>query len=400
LKETFDLPLLKAWLTIRYNPSQRCFVGGTEKNNKSRKLSVEDFKTEKFKAPTEKLADRLREESIDLVRNIASNIPAKSRIGVLLSGGMDSSTVLAVLVKLGYEPEAFTVGFGTEDDEIESASIVAKHLGVKHHIKTLDSILGSTAASNSVLEEPYRAACFYYDALKFAKDSGTTHVFDGLGVDEFYGGYSFRYEKVTQFIKNGHSKTEAYLRGSHPNDYTDNNEMFGPKLKGTKVDWKELFPYFDNNLSLTDQFLLADYNAKCRQNFIPLADFDKSLGIHIYYPWLADAFIDFSLRIPHELKYNSSTGETKILFRKAFGTMLPVQTLRKPKQGFGPSLNKVYQELRPLAEDTIRAGAMISEGYLNKSFYEKVLDKDSPTTVEINKLWDAYTLEIFLSQKK
>lgn len=399
-KDTFDLPLLKAWSILRYNPSDRCFIGGNKKNNSSRKLTVEDFKTEKYNIPKDKLADRLREESIDIVRTIASNIPEKSRIGVLSSGGIDSSTVLGILVKLGYKPEAFTIGFGAENDEIESASIVTKHFGVKHHIKILDSILGSTAVSSSALEEPYRAACFYYDALKFPRDSGITYIFDGLGVDEFYGGYGFRYEKVAQFIKNGYSKTDAYLRGSHPNDYADNNEMLGPKLKETKVDWDTLFPYFNNNLSLIDQLLLADYNTKCRQNFIPLANYDKSLGIHIYYPWLADAFIDFSLHIPNELKYNPSTGETKILFRKAFGSMLPTQTLKKPKQGFGPSLNKVYKELRPIAEDTVPDGTMVSEGYLNKTYYEKVLDKDSPTTVEINKLWDAYALEVFLSQRK
>lgn len=399
-KDTFDLQLLKAWITLRYNPSEKCFISGNKKNNSSRKLTVEDFKTEKYNIPTDKLADRLREESTNIVRTIASNIPAKSRIGVLSSGGIDSSTVLGILVKLGYKPEAFTVGFGAENDEIESASIVTKHFGVKHHIKILDSILGSTAVSSSALEEPYRAACFYYDALKFPRDSGITYVFDGLGVDEFYGGYGFRYEKVAQFTKNGYSKTDAYLRGSHPNDYTDNNEMLGPKLKETKVDWDTLFPYFDNNLSPIDQLLLTDYNTKCRQNFIPLANYDKSLGIHIYYPWLSDAFIDFSLHIPDELKYNPSTGETKILFRKAFENMLPTQTLKKPKQGFGPSLNKVYKELRPIAEGTVPDGTMVSEGYLNKTYYKKVLGKDAPTTVEINKLWDAYALEVFLSQRK
>lgn len=115
---------------------------------------------------------------------------------------------------------------------------------------------------------------------------------------------------------------------------------------------------------------------------------------------MSDAFIDFSLHIPDELKYNPSTGETKILFCKAFENMLPTQTLKKPKQGFGPSLNKVYKELRPIAEGTVPDGTMVSEGYLNKTYYKKVLGKDAPTTVEINKLWDAYALEVFLSQRK
>lgn len=74
--------------------------------------------------------------------------------------------------------------------------MAAEFLGVPHHVRLLDKILSATADANSSLDEPYRGACFCYDALRFVRESGVRYIFDGLGLDEFFGGYGFRYERV------------------------------------------------------------------------------------------------------------------------------------------------------------------------------------------------------------
>ncbi|WP_455284815.1 asparagine synthase-related protein [[Eubacterium] cellulosolvens] len=398
----FELGLLKAWLTLRFNPSARCFmVGRGVKNNRSRKLSVEDFNVERFKASAEKVAERLRTLLFEILRGVAKTIPQGERIGVLCSGGIDSTTLTAILCKLGYRPEGFTIGFGTEDDEIEAASVAAGFLGVEHHVRVLDKILTSTADANRVLDEPYRAACFYYDALKFVRDSGVRYVFDGLGVDEFLGGYDFRYQRVMSLVNSGMRRIDAYLRGSHPNDYIPSqSHLFGEKLRRMNVDWGTLLPYFENDLALIDQVLLADYNAKCRQNFIPLARFASPLGIYVFYPWLDDALIDFSMRVRSEWKYDPQNSETKILFRKAVQDLVPRSSMEKKKQGFGPTPSRVCGELRSVAEDIVLDGLTVSNGYVSKDYYREVLEKKEPSPVEINKLWDLYTLEVFLNEMR
>ena len=397
LHDQFDPVLLKAWFILRFNPSEACLLTGRRKDNASRKLTVEDFRSEKYDMPVHKLAKRLREQLFETVRSTTSSLPSGASIGVLTSGGIDSTSLLSILVELGYEPKALSLGFGEQDDEIQYAKTAAKHFGVPFTSRTVDRVLDSTAEANSVLDEPYRAACVYYEAIKFAKESGAAHLFDGLGVDEFYGGYGFRYEKVQNLVKSGLSTVESYVRGAHPCDYTDDVSMLGPKIDHVKVDWDALFPCLGNNgLSLIDRIFLTDYNSKCRQNFIPLARHGKKLGVKIYYPWLADDFVSFSLRIPAELKYDSCSGATKILFRKAVADLVPEETMARKKQGFSPTPRRVYEHLRGLAERKVLEGRLVSSGYLNRDYYERVLSNDCPTVIEINKLWDAYTFEAFL----
>jgi len=396
----FHPKLLKAWLTLRFNPSANSFFTGRgPKNNPSRKLSAEELGVGKFEGSAEKAAGELQSILFDIVRSTTASIPKGERIGVLSSGGIDSTTVIAILRKLGYCPEAYSIGFGAENDEIDAARMAAESLGITHHARVLNKILASTVDANRSLDEPYRAACYYYDALKFAKESGVRYVFDGLGVDEFFGGYGFRYEQVMRLQNSGMSRLDAYVQGAHPSDYVaSRSDLFGEKLRHIEIDWNALLPYFDNGLTFLDQMFLADYDAKCRQNFAPLAGFAQSLGIDVFYPWVDDRLIDFSLRIPAEWKYEPETGRTKMLFRAAVRDLVPKSTMDKKKQGFGPGLGRVYEELKPLAENTVLDGYMVSNGYVNGPYYRKVLEKKAPSPIEINKLWDVYTLEVFLDE--
>jgi len=396
----FEPELLKAWLTLRFNPSDTSFFAenGT-KSNASRKLSAEEFRVSKFQGSAEEAARQLQTILFEIVRSIVLRVPNGERIGVLSSGGIDSTTIMAILCRLGYRPEAYSIGFGAENDEIEAAHEVAEFLGVTHHARVLNKILASTVDANRLLDEPYRAACYYYDALKFVEASGVRYVFDGLGIDEFFGGYGFRYAQVLKLHKGGMGRLDAYVQGAHPSDYVaSGSDLFGEKLRHIEVDWNALLPCFDNGLSFLDQMFLADYNAKCRQNFVPLAGFAQSLGIDVFYPWLDDRLIDFSLRIPAEWKYEPETGSEKALFRAAVRDFVPKSAMDRKKQGFGPFLGKVYEELKPLAENTVLDGYIISNGYVNDSYCRAVLEKKAPSPIEINKLWDIYTLEVFLDE--
>lgn len=116
-----------------------------------------------------------------------------------------------------------------------------------------------------------------------------------FGVDELSGGCGFCYERVMRLANDGVRRVDDYVLGAHPNDYVPSESgLFGEKLCNLKIDWAALLPYFDNNLAIADQIFLADYNAKCRQNSMPLARLADSLGVRVFYPWLDDRFIDFS----------------------------------------------------------------------------------------------------------
>jgi hypothetical protein len=88
LSVDFHPELLKAWLTLRSNPSTNCFLAGRgSKSNTSRMLLAEELRVDKFKGSAEKAAGELQTILYDMVRSTAASIPKGERIGVLSSGG-------------------------------------------------------------------------------------------------------------------------------------------------------------------------------------------------------------------------------------------------------------------------------------------------------------------------
>ena len=397
MAELFDLEALKIYLTIRYVPSSRSIFAGETIPASGRVLSVEEVMRAKNKPS---ISPRiLRAVCEKAVRASAS--PSK-RFCVVTGGGIDSSSIVALLHSFGFMFEAVAMGFNEPSDEDDAAQQLCDHFGVRLHRVYCDNVLGSTADAMALLGVPYRGAGYTYDLAVILRSLGFDMMVDGLGVDEFFGGYGFRYEKVLALHREGLSRCEAYLRGANPLDYVEEGSaFFGDRLKDIRIQWPKLFPYFENNLSFLEQIWLADYNGKCIHNFMPLAKIHRALGVEPAYPWLSDEFVNFALRVPPRLKYDPVSRVSKILFRQAFGDILPTSTLLKKKQGFGPPLDSLWRkQLCTAAEDTVQDGYMVSNGYLNRDFFKNVLAKDEPSSVEIVKCWEVYTLEKLLEVKR
>jgi asparagine synthetase B (glutamine-hydrolysing) len=398
--EPFDLELLKTYLTLRYVPCRRSIFPGETQKATGRILTVEEMQKGKTHTRESELAPALLSVCKDVIRSCIHETSKK--ICVVTGGGIDSGATIATMSSLGLKFEAITMGFDGPTDEIADAEQLCDHFGIRLHKLISKSVLSSTYEAVTKLGVPYRGAPFCCDLAKFIKSLGFDTVVDGLGVDEFFGGYGFRYEKVLRLHKAGLDRLSAYLRGANPIDFIDEDGgLFGERLRGVNAPWRRFFPYFDSNLPLIEQIFMADYNGKCVNNFMPLSYLYKTYGIKPIYPWLSDPFIDFSLTIPSQLKYNAQTGNTKILFRKAFGELLPSKTLLKRKQGFGPDPKNVWhRELRDATEETVVDGYMVSKGYLRKEFFKNALETACPYPVQLTKCWEVYCLEKLLEAKK
>jgi asparagine synthase (glutamine-hydrolysing) len=400
VREPFDLQLLKTYLTLRYVPSTKSIFSGESQKITGRLLTVEEMKKSKTIVRESELASKLLSVCKDVMRSCVHE--TSKRICVVTGGGLDSGAIVAIMSSLGLRFEAITMGFGGSNDEIEDAEQLCDHFGIRLHKLISKSVLSSTSEALSKYGIPYRGAPFCYDLAKFIRSLGFDIVIDGLGVDEFFGGYGFRYEKVLRMHSGGLDRLSAYLKGANPIDFIDENAgFFGERLQGVEIPWTEFFPYFNNNLTFIEQVFMADYNGKCVHNFIPLSDIYRIWGVIPTYPWLSDDFVDFSLTIPSHLKYDAQTGNTKVLFRRTFSSLLPSRTLLKRKQGFGPDPESVWRrELRDAAEETILDGYMVSNGYLRKEFFKVALESPSPSPVEMTKCWEVYCLEKLLEARK
>jgi len=399
-EKLFDLEILKTYVTLRYAPSTRSIFAGETQEISGRLLTIQEMKRKKSPTAEGGLAQEFLAVCKDAVRSCIDE--NSRRICVVTGGGIDSGTLVATMSSLGLDFEAVTMGFDTPNDEILDAQQLCDHFGIRLHKFISRNVLSSTSEAIPKLGIPYRGVSFCYDLARYIESLGFDTVFDGLGVDEFFGGYGFRYEKVLRMHNEGLDKLSAYLKGANPLDYVDEgSDLFGEKLRGITVPWARFFPYFNSDFPFIEQIFMADYNGKCVHNFIPLSNLYKIFGIRPRYPWLSDGFIDFSLRVPTHLKYDPQTGDTKILVRKAFGTLLPKRTLSKRKQGFGPDLESVWQrELKNAAEETVLDGYMVSNGYLNREFFRDALENSDATPVQKTKCWEVYCLEKLLDARK
>ena len=374
----FHFSSLKLWLILRYNPSSTT-IYGKPKMFSARLLDAKEFRQNKvFDCP-----NAFRGRVLGIVGDFAARIPKRQRIGVLASGGIDSSTIVACLVKLGYSPELITIGFGASDDEVTSAQTVAKHFNLKHHTKIITDPLDCLAEANRLLPEPNRTAGYVYQTYQFARSLGFSHVFDGLGPDEFLGGYTFRYDRIRALMDKGAEIFSAYVRGAHPLDAPNDLMFLGEKLRHVPLCWRCTFPELESDLPLLDKIMHADYNNKCRHNFIPLGKLGKAAHIYLHYPFLCDEWINLCLQVPTELK------DDKAILRSAFHGDLPESTVNKEKQGFSANLSLVWPTLKTKLD---LDSWLFTEGYLNRGWYAHALDIDQPSPLEVNKVWDAYTL--------
>lgn len=159
----------------------------------------------------------------------------KKKAVVLLSGGLDSTTVLAIAKSQGFEPCALSFRYGQRHDgEIESAKKVAKQFGVtKHIIADIDlRIFGGSALTTDIevpkghnLEDigegipityvPARNTIFLSYALAFAETLPATDIFIGVNALDYSGYPDCRPEYVEAFEKMANLATKAGVEGNH-----------------------------------------------------------------------------------------------------------------------------------------------------------------------------------------
>ena len=132
------------------------------------------------------------------IRNTIKN-PLETKniknISIALSGGVDSTLILAFLRKTFPEIkiDAISIKFANSVDETKSAAKIAEHFSANHHIVELDNYLRELPKAISIVKLPFWDIHWYYvvkNAQTFSK-----YLASGDGGDEIFGGYTFRYKK-------------------------------------------------------------------------------------------------------------------------------------------------------------------------------------------------------------
>ena len=377
--------MIKEILTLRYYPSQ----------STGPKYTASYFEPKK--------TPNYLEHIENLILNTLKNEIRGEKISVALSGGVDSTLVMALLRKAlpDIQIEAISVKFADSIDETKIARTVADKFNANHHIITIDNFLEQLPKAISIIKMPFWDTHWYH-MVKTAKQFSNSLV-SGDGGDELFGGYTFRYEK---FLLNYNSKmsalekTKLYLE-CHERDWVPNQEkLFGEK---SSFSWDQIYskliPYFDNSLSPLDQVFLADINGKLLYNWTPLnSKFHEYFDLKSVTPLLSKELTEYASHLDNSFKYDQQENIGKLPLRQILSRHIESALITSKKHGFSVNTTNLWKSHgRELCEYYLDSSRIVQDKWINKDWITNhlgSLDKDSDVRY-INKFLGLLAFEIW-----
>jgi asparagine synthase (glutamine-hydrolysing) len=350
-------------------------------------------------------------------RRLIADVP----LGAFLSGGMDSSSVVAEMAELSTAPvKTFSIGFGERDfDELRYAAQVAQRFGTDHHelvvepraldiLPTLVRHYGEPYGDSSAIPT------FYVAQLT---RQHVTVALNGDGGDEVLAGYerhwgariAARYDTIPRFVRHGlirplvplvpePRQRRAFLRrakrfmaAAHlsPVDrylhwvgafsatqksalYTDG---FTEALAGNhSVHWLRDTLASEPRLDPVDAVLRADTLLYLPEDLLAKVDIaSMANSLEARSPFLDHRVVEFCAALPSSYKLHGRT--SKWLLRQLMRDRLPPEILTRPKMGFGVPVGEWLRgELRPLLEDTVLSSTALNRGYFRPQAVRSLVD--------------------------
>jgi asparagine synthase (glutamine-hydrolysing) len=337
-------------------------------------------------------------------RRMVADVP----VGVLLSGGIDSSLVVALLAESGQTGLAtFSIGFeaagGESGDEFEYSDVVAKHFDTEHHRIMIDSsrLLPGLDHAIAAMSEPMVSHdCVAFYLLSEDVSKSVKVVQSGQGADEVLGGYDW-YPPLLDVPRQ--DAVAAYSRVFFDRSHPELGELLSPE-------W-----YLDEDMAtefITEQFArpgaqTAVDSALRNDTGIMLVDdpvkrvdnMTMSWGLEARVPFLDHELVELAGRIPPELKL--ADGGKGVLKRASRG-LLPDLVIDRPKGYFPvPAIRQLEGPYLERVRDALCSPAARSRGLFQDEPVQRMLadPNTTRTTLGSNALWQLALLELWLQSQ-
>jgi len=358
------------------------------------------------------LGDAARALDRALDRAVRTALPASGRIGAFLSGGLDSSLVLARLHELGRRCEAFTLHFGDNlPSELRYAQAVARHLGVPHHVLELDArrfadaLVPALVELEDLLTEPIAVPNFLL-AREAARRVDV--LFTGEGGDPSFGGPKNIGLVLTRMYEQLHAPAlvDSYL-SAHHHLYDDLDRALTAHtrrafdLAGLSRDLLEPAVRAHRGETFVGRMLAANLALKGGNNI--LVKVAKMVGAHdlaLRSPLFAPEVVELALTIPPWQKLFGS--DEKLVMKRVAARSLPRPVVERPKRGMSVPLSRWFRgRLGELARDTLTPRAVRERGLFRWPYVRALLARrDMPSELarsrSAEKLWLVLVTELYL----
>ncbi len=433
VKRDIDLISLNEYLSFEYVPSPRTILNNIHRleaghflrYNKAG-LQIERYwmmslATSEHQPPVHwrDYASQLRKILQDSVaQELVSDVP----VGVLLSGGIDSSTIAAMMVK-AYPGQVNSFSIGFEENSFDESSFalqVATHLGINHQELKVTSKMVAENVSNVVdfLDEPFGDSSLLPTLLlsKFARTQVKV-VLGGDGGDELFAGYptliAHRYIEYYERLVPWSLRTYLVpqVLGHLPTSFDNISFDFkmrrflagrGMPLQARHHRW--LGSFMDEEKAvllqdwlkpvLRDTYAQAYLHARECGVTLPLNEIlyvdtkmylegdilfkvdraSMAASLEVRVPFLNRNVVQFASRLPLALKLNHFT--PKYLLKKSVAGLLPKNIINRPKKGFNmPVAYWLTGDLRDLTLDMLSETRLKRQGLFEYSYVKQLLDQ-------------------------
>lgn len=299
---------------------------------------------------------------------VVSDVP----VGYFLSGGLDSSTVVATAASLGKKLQTYSIGFDVpEHDETKFAEKVAKKFKTKHVRKIIgvDNVKSSFSKIRYWFDEPFAdTSAFPVHLVSSLARKNSTVVLTGDGGDEVFGGYNWynQFKKGAKKYVRSNSRITTLIKpilGKSAKDRMIGLELeyyttlMGGLTKSDKQDYKNKFKIPDSyddywhfrKHYLTDLPLLTRLQYMDFHTYLPgdiLTKVDRTsmaVSLECRVPLLSTPLIEYVFSLPENIRYYNN--ELKGLMKYSFRDVLPAEILERDKKGFSIPTGKWKSKL-------------------------------------------------------
>ncbi|HEY0440068.1 MAG TPA: N-acetylglutaminylglutamine amidotransferase [Xanthobacteraceae bacterium] len=347
--------------------------------------------------------DEWRDAVLDaMTRAVERRRVADVPVGVLLSGGLDSSLIVGLLARSGQTGlNTFSIGFesigGVEGDEFRYSDIIAREFGTEHHRIRIDRsrALGALPGAVAAMSEPmmsHDTVAFYLLSEEVAKHVKV--VQSGQGADEVFGGYHW-YPPLMQ----SNDAVGDYARLYFDRDHDEMRQVLAPDYMNGDYSREFVETFFaqsrasapiDKVLQIDAEIMLVDDPVKRVDNMT------MAWGLEARVPFLDHEVVELAARIPADLKVR---GGGKYILKEAARHVIPADVIDRPKGYFPvPALKFIRGPFLDLVRDVLDDPRARQRGLFNRAYVDRLLaNPEGELTPKGNsKLWQVALLEYWL----
>jgi asparagine synthase (glutamine-hydrolysing) len=452
VRPDLNLNALRQYLSFDYVPAPLSIYEGINKLPAAHHLTLEDGRVEvkrywqlSYKLPervptVNEAASQLRDLLEDSVRmRLVSDVP----LGVLLSGGIDSSMVTALAVRASSETvKTFSIAFAEGSfDESPYARRVAQFLGTDHHEERFSAKLAANLVGEigAWMDEPMSDPSLVptYLLSRFTRKHVTVAL-GGDGGDEIFAGYpmyfghrmAHAYQMIPRFLRNGFVeplvnalpvktknlsfdyRARRFIAASHYDEVARHHVWFGSFTPGDQDelltnevkrasdadiyrDARRMFAECDST-DLTECMQSLDTQLYLAEDILTKVDrASMAVSLEVRAPYLDPRVAEFAASLPSRYKLHGYT--SKYILKKAAKDLVPSFVWRRGKKGFGvPFAKWLKAELRPLARDLLSPERLRRGGLFNPEYVAKLQDEHERGVANHRKLlWTLLSFELW-----